>query len=375
MTEFRTRPLEAGDEPEFNDAFNRFLNAGAEIPARLPDQMHWIWHRAPGGPALSWLVEAQIDGQWKIVGHHGLCPVRFTLGDQDWLCAKTMNSFLFSEFRDQFLYLRFEQECLNQADDRFHASYSIEPGATRFRSALGYQNLDTWSEFERGLQPLHFVYRTIAYLAHRYSYHVRGSLLHRLASITNLPPRKSPLPLLELTPAQAAASPFFRDFWAEARLTAGMAPSRDPADLDWRFWSRPSISPNSPGYSTLTYEWPTGGRAYLIVDTFSNPSFYSLVDFFITPAQPQRFAQLLDSLFSWAASKGALAIACRIVPRGQPQELLQVFQQKMRPFPLRHLHAKEMPRRLAPLGRARGYSELPPWNSTEILMADRFRFP
>jgi hypothetical protein len=366
MTAFRTRRLEVGDEPELNTAFNRFVSDKDWLQQRSLDRMRWVWHQAPGGPADSWIIEAQNSTGWKIIGHHALCPVRFTLGDEDWLCAKAMNSFLLPEFRDKFLYLRFEQQCLSEADARFDATYSVATGSARLRKAFGYENYATWIDLERGFQPLHLIYRTIAHVRGRHSYHVRGGLLHRLASISSVPVRKSPLELKEYAPAEAASSSFFADFWDEARLGAGMSPRRDAADLEWRFWKRPA-----PAVSTLTYSWPEGGRAYFIVDTATNPAIYALVDFFITPANSQRLECVLDALFAWCARQGALALGFSTTTKGLPPPLLEVFLSKMKPFALRRYGPPlELPRRLAPLGQARNNSVLPDWNTTPFLMVD-----
>lgn len=128
MSDLRTRRLEPADEPAFNEAFCRFIRTRYHRRPRSLEHMRWIWHGAPGGDAESWIVEAREAGQWKIVGHHGLCPIRFTCGDEDWLCAKTMRTFLMPEYRDRFLYLRFEQERLADAAQRFDALYSTAPG-------------------------------------------------------------------------------------------------------------------------------------------------------------------------------------------------------------------------------------------------------
>lgn len=364
MTVFRTRRLQVGDEQKLNEVFNRFTANGHWGPPRQLNTMRWIWHQAPGGPADSWVIETQDCKGWRIVGHHALCPVRFTFGDEDLLCAKTMNSFLLPEFRDKFLYLRFEQECLQEADARFDATYSSAPGTSRLRSALGYKNYGKWIHFVRGFYPLHMIYRAMGYFAGKYSYRVREGLLRALASISTVPVRESPLELIEYAAADAASSSFFSDFWKDARIGAGMAPRRDSADLEWRFWKRPDFKG-----STLTYTWPEGGRAYCIVDTFTNPLFYSLVDFYMTPASPQRLECLLDALFVWCAQHGALSLKFYTTTRGLPPQLLEVFRRKMKPFALqRFVPTSELPRRLSPLGRARTNGVLADWNTTLLLI-------
>jgi hypothetical protein len=363
MIAFRTRRMQAGDEQEFNEVFNGLMHNSSHMWRTRPlDNMRWVWHQAPGGPADSWIIEAQDKTEWRIVGHHGLCPVRFTLGDDDWLCAKTMNTFLLPDFRDKFLYLRFERECLREADTRFDATYSAAKGTTRLRSALGYENYGQMIQLERGFHPLHLIYRIMGNLAGRYSYSARTRLLNALAAISEVPRLEPSIELMEYA-ADAASSSFFADFWTEARMEAGMAPRRDAADLEWRFWKRPGFKG-----ATLTYAWPQGGRAYLIVDTYSSPVLYSLIDFFITSASPQRLELLLDALFAWCAQRGALAVKYVTSHRGMPAELMEVFFRKMKPFVLqRYYPTMDLTRRISPLGRNRTSGVLADWNITEFL--------
>jgi hypothetical protein len=206
------------------------------------------------------------------------------------------------------------------------------------------------------------IYRTIACFAGRYSHPVRDRLMQMFVSISGAPTTKLALELTEHTSEAAASSSFFADFWSEARTTAGMAPRRDAADLAWRFWKRPGFMG-----TTLTYEWPEGGRAYLIVDT-SYSLHFSLEDFFITPVNPERFECLLDALFVWCAQHGTLAIRCMTMTQGLPPQLLEVLLRKMKPFLLQRFRPSlELPRRISPLGRAKSKSELSDWNTTKIL--------
>jgi hypothetical protein len=367
MIAFRTRRFQPGDELEVNTLFNRISRKGSNKPPRPLEHMRWLWYHAPGGPTESWIVEAEDDAGMRIIGHHALSPVRITFGDEDWLCGKTMNTFVLPEFRDKFLYLRFEQACLREVDKFFDATYSIAPGTARLRTAFGYESLGNWIRLERGLQPLHLIRRVIDGFADRYSYKARIGLLRTFAAISIAPKRSASLELVEYNAAEAASSSFFADFWSQARREAGMAPRRDIADLNWRFWSHPGFEG-----TTLTYAWPEGGRAYFILDnTAAHSAVYSIVDFFITPAHPQRLEQVLEALFVWCAQRGALAVNFFVTQRGLPPQLMEVFLRKMRPSPLQRFEpAKELPRRISTLGKARSDGALADWNTTEILMVN-----
>jgi hypothetical protein len=362
MTSFRSRRSENDDEHELNLVYNRFTGRTRTGRLRSVDEMHWLLHNAPGGPADSWIIEAKESTGWKIVGHHALSPVRFTFRDEDGLCAKTMHTFLLPEFRDKFLYPRFERNCLRVADTRFDATFSVGAGIARMRSAFGYENYGNWIQLERGFHPLHVIYRTITNLVGRHSYPARVWLSQRLASISAPPRQRTSIEFVEYTGAEAASSSFFANFWKEARLGAGMAPRRDCADLEWRFWKRPGFTG-----STLTYTWPEGGHAYFIVDTL-NPLLYSLADFFLAPASAALLEDLLDALFVWCAHQGALALRFLTTPRGLPVQLSEVFHDNMKPFALQRFFLSfEFTRRISPLGRMRTDGALPDWNATEFL--------
>jgi len=363
VTVFRTRRTSPADQPELNAVYNRITGRTRMGHIRCLEDMRWIWHQAPGGPADSWIVEAESNGGWKIVGHHALCPIRFTQGDQEWLCAKTINTFLLPEFRDQFLYLRFERDCLKEAEIRFDVTYSAAPCAARLRKTLGYESSVSWVRFDRGFQPLHLISRAAAAAAGRYSYTAQIRLSSFLASISAVPSKLPPIELAEYAPGDNKLPDFFADFWTEARATAGMAPRREVADMEWRFWKRPSFQGN-----ILTYSWPGGGRAYCIIDT-SDPMQYSLADFFITHPDPRLFGHLLEALFVWCARRGAFALKFLTTTNGLPLPLMEVVERKMRPFPLRSfMPHSELTRRLSPSAKTRWNGVLPDWNATEFLI-------
>lgn len=361
MSQLRTRRFETGDEYKLS----RLMAASRTRfrRPRSPELTRWLWHQAPGGPADSWLIEAKdASADWKIVGHHGLCPVRFTLGDQDLLCAKTFNTFLLPEFRTKFLYLRFEQECLRQAETRFDATYSSAPGTARLRKALGYATVSTWVHMVRGVQTPDALSRLVGLLARNYPFPQWNVLARAVAQVSAPSDRKSSLKLLEYDSSEAARAPFFANFWEEARVHAGMSPRRDRADLSWRFWRRPDST-----YITLVYSWEGGARAYCVVNT-TRPCAYCLEDIFVTPFLPELLEAFLDALFVWCAGRGSLLLSFFTTTDGQPAELLRVFQRHMHSHPLRRFRRPgEMPRRFSSRASLCGGEQALPWNVTNLL--------
>jgi hypothetical protein len=361
MTRFRTRRMEPGDAPAFNDAYNSLGVA----PFRPLEEMKRLWHGGPGGPVKSWIVEADDGAGWRLVGHHGLCPVRFTLGGQDLLFAKTVNSFLLPEFRNRFVYLRFEQRCLAEVEHEFDATYTLAELAAKMRAALGYDTGILELDFEQGLRAPAFLSRLVMRLAWR-STSVKSVLessikpllessRHQRAAMR----RNSNLVLTALDGVSARGSPFFVKFWDEARLWAGLAPRRDNADLTWRFWDAPDCR------TTLTVAWPCGARGYGIVSS-SDGLHFTLEDIFLSTPRTELLAELLESLLSWCADKGGLIVSFMTTADSQTPEMLAVYRCKMGANLSGHHRDQHVSRRLTALGRERIGPYWPPLNITAI---------
>lgn len=364
MPRLRTRPFQCQDEGELNDRFVEIAQKRWSGYSRSLELMRWLWYRAPGGPAQSWVVEAENpDGSWKIVGHHGLCPVRFTLGDRDLLCAKTMATFLLPEFRSRFLYLRFEQQCLKEAMHHYAGVYSCGPGIFRLRQPLGYGTEDTWISLEHGSHCLDLATRVFSRFVKRFprAPWVQMARAWAAASVRSAP--NPPFEWIEYTPAEAMQSQFFSEFWQQARSEAGMSPRRDVADLAWQYWLRPEGS-----FVTLAHSWEGGGRAYCIVET-SNPFLYSLLDIFVTPMRPDLLDAALQSLFLWCTRRGALTVCFSTTVRGQPPELMEVFLRRMRMHPLTRFRTPtQFSYFLSPEFKASLGGSMPCWNATQLLI-------
>ena len=337
------------DAAAFNDAYNSLRVA----PFRPLEEMLRLWRGGPGGPVRSWLVEADGGGGWRLVGHHGLCPVRFTLGERELLFAKTLNSFLLPEFHRRFVYLRFEQRCLAEVEWEFDATYTLAELAVKMRSALGYESTTVELDLERGLRNPEMFSRLLM----RVIWHQPG--LRAFEPWHALPRPRSPLALTELNKEAARNSSFFIDFWDEARMTAGLAPRRDALDLSWRFWERPGRC------NTLTFCWPCGTRGYGIVSTKDGLHFV-LEDIFLSAPRPELLAALLDSILSWCADEGALMLSFMTTAESLPPGMLAALRARLKASLSGRHRDQHVSRRLTALGRQRIGAEWPPMNITPI---------
>ena len=349
MTRFRTRRMEVSDASALNDAYNSLKAA----PFRPLEEMQRIWRGGPGGPVKSWIVEANSGAGWQLIGHHGLCPVRFTLGERDLLFAKTINSFLLPDFRSRFVYLRFEQRCLAEIEREFDATYTLVDFAARMRAALGYETSTAELDFEQGLRVPGMLSRLLMRLVWRLP-NIGG--LHPWQF---LPARKSRLALTELDGVAAKSARFFTDFWDQARMNAGLAPRRDAADLAWRFWDAPRPR------TTLTCAWPCGTRGYGIVSTRDGLHFV-LEDIFLSAPHPKLLEALLDAILSWCADRRGLMLSFMTTAESQPPPMLASLRRKLGNSFSRHHREQHVSRRLTILGRERIGESWPPMNITPL---------
>lgn len=348
--------MEPGDEAEFNDVFNSVV---ARVrPLRSLDVMRHLWHDAPGGQVWSWLVETRDgNGEWRIIGHHGLCPIRFTLGDLDLTFAKTINTFLLPEFRDKFVYLRFERQCLAEVEEVFDATYTLTPVAARPRAALGYETVATMG-LEWGARPFGLGARVLAQFDRRYPNAAMRIAASSWSSLSKCLLPRSALPVVPYDADAAVAAPFFADFGRSARAIAGLAPRRDIDDLHWRFWSKGAAS-----RTTLTHTWPDGSRAYCILSR-SRASSFVLEDIFLTTAVPGMLQEFLEAVCDWCTRQGALTISFMTTGEGQLPAFLDIYRRAMSPVFSRKYRSSPMSRRLTTRGRERIGPLWPPCNIT-----------
>jgi hypothetical protein len=356
MTQFRTRRMEFADEAEFNEIYNGLVIGIRKTPRPLEVMRH-IWHAGPGGPVHSWIVEAKTGpGNWKIIAHHGLCPIRYTMGDQDFLFAKTVNSFLIPEYRNKFLYLRFEKRCLAEVENLLDATFTLAAEATRMRAALGYETDIPELDLERGLQPVEIASRVLIRLASRYPMAI-APLARRWSNWHALGPE---LALNDLDSGAAISSLFFRDFWSQTRVRAGLAPRRDAADLAWRFWNMPEER------TTLIHEGREGIQAYCILRR-ANSFHFLLEDIFLSRQEPELLLLFLKAIFAWCGRNGGLMISFMTTADGQSPVMLEVYRRNMGKSLSWHHRDNHMSRKLTARGLARLGPAWPPCNVTPMV--------
>ena len=357
MTRLRTRRARREDAEAIAASYRRAW-ARPLAAERIP----WAFEDAPAGPGDHWVVEVEdAGGSPVVVGHHGLVPIRCRWMGEDVVVGKTSKTFVLPEFRPHLLYLRFERDCLSEAEPRFDATYSVGPGAARFRGPLGYGGGEQMVAFERAVLPPGLVWRAAARASaatQRGAGRWAGPALRTLAGSFRTRP---PLELDEIPSAAGASAPFFEDIGHRAERPGVLSPSRAPAELAWRFWNNPLKD-----FVALAYTWPGGAKGCCIMNTML-PWRPAIDDLILTDPRPDLLEPLLESVFTWAARRGALMVSFATSTAGQPPELLECVARMMRPalraeltgYGLRALAtpADDMPRRVTPRGARRGLTQ------------------
>ena len=210
-----SRSFQNDDWLKINDLYKRVTGR-----QRTQSQYMWQWRRAPAGPGYIYLIEYRDDPKNEIilVGHHGIMPIRFSNGSDDWIAGKTENTMVDPAYRDQLIYPRFES--------RFKRSYSANcdvlfsttgpKEAIRQRTAHGYKEVGEW--------------KTLLLSSRRA---LSTSSIHRFARSRS---KKHCLMPLDLA---AIKSIPFDDFWQKCRCMYPLTTSRASKDIQWRFVDNP----------------------------------------------------------------------------------------------------------------------------------------
>jgi hypothetical protein len=346
MSKYFSRSYKAGDEKAINRLYYEVTGT-----RRTLEQFRWQWQNAPGGHGEIWLIEEKkTDGRTRLIGHHGVMPIRFTCGEKNLVAGKTENTMVHQEYRRKILYPRYEQKFLKQYNKKFDLLFSTRGNASalRQRKALGYKAEQRWLNYAWALNPgalasllafrLIHNRKKIRYVRASNGAKLFGNILSYLKG-----PRwrsKKTLPLTVLSPGEASNHLFFKDFWSNVRKDFPLTPRRDQADLKWRFWENPySI------YYSLICENHQYGDAYGIVRNCGS-QVYMLEDIVCFPPTSAFFSEMLSSICEWAESHGANAM---LFSTTSDENNLRIALENFRKtnlltiFPLKKIEYKEQP--------------------------------
>ncbi len=285
------RPYRDGDARAINDLYTKITGT-----TRSESEFEWQWLSAPGGNGGIWLIETAGTDAPKLVGHHGVMPVRFSNGESDLLFGKTENTMVLPDHRNRLLYPRFERRFANAYEPRFDALFSTfgDASAIRLRKAMGYDFSSTWVQLQIPTSRRADYGLLLAVLLRRLGL-AAGRRRDASAVDHAVRRRTNPLPLRSLDDDAAPRDAFFDRFWAEHRRNFRLTPRRDKDDLNWRFWTNPYVS-----YVTLVSDALSNEQGYAIVRV--NGESAVVEDIVPGPATAGSFARLLDSVLSWLSA-------------------------------------------------------------------------
>ncbi len=309
METFNARPYRVGDADAINALYRDVTGR-----VRTREQFAWQWLEAPAGAGEMWVIDAvAANGGTRIVGHHGLMPLVFSQGAQDFVAGKTENTMVHPDYRRKILYPRYEKRFLGDYSGRFDLLFStVGPAAAlRQRKALGYDATRHWVRHEWALRSgaMAALGAVIAgsdgRAARSAKYRLAEQALGLGARALGVSPRRRTgdgARLTALDGVEAAAHPFFETFWTEARAEYPMTPRRMRADLDWRFWRNPYQLP-----ITLILDGRTGPRGYAIVNRYHKLA-WRLADIVCLPVDANTFSILLGAVADWCAGQGGYVL-------------------------------------------------------------------
>ena len=369
--QFRHRQYEDGDAEAINALYARITGRSRSLR-----QYCWQWIEAPGGKGDIWLIEAvDARGKTELIGHHGIMPIRFSRGADDLLFGKTENTMLLPDFRNKILYPRFERRFASVYESRFHALFSTagHTGAIRQRRAMGYEFPVEWIHVRMPVDLYAEFFFAYELLRLRLTGSEPAGGQHVDVNPTVFRADHGNMRVLD--DSQAPKDRFFESFWSDVRSHYGVTPSRNHADLNWRFWSNPNAK-----YITLILDNDQYGRGYVVVQLASTSRTSAVIEDIVpTHAEPQAFYYLLTATLAslrhagirWvnfsttteSTAKGA--IAAGIVRRNLTALKAVTFFRGVAPDP--------MPRKVTALGKDRELSTNDWYVTPLIFEGRRFR--
>jgi len=238
MKRFAFRQYKPGDEEAINQLYHAVTHR-----VRTIEEHRWQWLSAPAGAGDIWLIhEVEDRGKEKLIGHHGVMPLRFTHGSQDLLFGKIENTMVLPDYRTKILYPRFEIQFKQSYQQRYHAIFATmgPEAAIRVRKAGGFQFPVEWCNYR--------MRTSWASELHCATVVINRIRRNRSNEESSGPSTSNSLAVQSdqaftaagfMKGEEAGAAAFFQGFWDQARQHHGVAPRRDIADLRWRFWENP----------------------------------------------------------------------------------------------------------------------------------------
>ncbi|WOJ96928.1 GNAT family N-acetyltransferase [Congregibacter brevis] len=359
MGKFTIRQYLDGDGEEINALYREVTGR-----QRSQEEYQWQWLLSPSGLGDIWLIIDEERGG-KIIGHHGVMPIRFTRGDTDLLFGKIENTMVLPAYRGRVLYpryeVRFQREYIKRYDALFATMGPSE--AIRTRLATGYQFPVEWRTLYIATGSA-FSFDSVAFLRSK-AWGYRSSIPSEPGGNDELE-----LGLLKsgfLSSEAARSSSFLNQFWSNARHSFSVAPRRDAEDLQWRFWQ----NPYKRHYAFVFKE--RGAEGFAIVSVTSRGVW--LEDIAVSPNETEAYQVFLGVFLDAMRSSGVSYFGFQSTSDAANVPMLQAMDQHellaiklLRP--LRKRTPARMPRLVTERGGSRDV-QLHDWTLTPIVTEGR----
>lgn len=245
MPNIISRRFTERDKEELNNLYN--LVAGR---SRTIAKFEWEWLNTPEGWGSMWLlVDNDTD---KIIGHHGLIPMKFSVYGKTILAGKTENTVMHPQYRGKGIYYPFEVRFVEEAKERFQLLFTTagvaEQGTVRIK--LGYATVGSYAHYIKATNRSHLNIVLANTMAQRIPNKLTATMLisaARLASLALMPAFSKrgtideSIKLEQIHTIETIADELDK-FWERNKDKFGITPDRNSQYLKWRIFDNPNVN-------------------------------------------------------------------------------------------------------------------------------------
>jgi hypothetical protein len=245
MPNITSRMFAESDKEELNNLYN--LVAGR---SRTIDKFEWEWLNTPEGWGSMWLLVDNDTG--KIIGHHGLIPVKLSVYGKTILAGKTENTVMHPQYRGKGIYYPFEVKFVEEAKDRFQLLFTTaglaEQGKVRIK--LGYAAVGGYAHYIKCTSSSHLNAMLANIIAERIHNKLMATVLiiaSKLASLALMPSFSKKVTIdesikLEKVHTIETIADELDRFWERNKDNFGITADRNSQYLKWRIFDNPNVN-------------------------------------------------------------------------------------------------------------------------------------
>jgi hypothetical protein len=245
MPNITSRRFAERDKRELNDLWCLVARRSRTIK-----KFEWEWLDTPEGWGSMWLLVDNDTG--KIIGHHGLIPIKFSICGRTILAGKTENNVMHPQYRGKGIFYPFEVKFHEESRERFQLLFTTagvtEAGTIRLK--LGYTAVGGYTHYIKATNRSHLNTAFTNIIAKRALNKLMTTMLisaSRLASLALMPvfskkvPTDEAIKLEKVHTIETVADKLDR-FWERNKDKFGITPDRNSRYLKWRIFDNPNVN-------------------------------------------------------------------------------------------------------------------------------------